>query len=290
MILESAPAAAQAPAAFITQPPLDLASWAERLDRFDLPVLTTTADQLEEMRANEDAVDAHTLAGVLTPDPLMTLKVLSHVARVRRGRDGCDPESVTAALVLLGISPFFRAFGPQPRVEDRLSAQPEALTGFRAVLDRSHRAANFALAFAVQRMDHDATIIQQAALLHDFADMLLWLHAPTLALEIARRQLADPALRSAVVQRQVLRIELHALQHQLMQRWRLPSHLIDIADDLREGTSAQARTVMLAIRLARHTAAGWDNPALPDDVAAIAELLHMAPEPTLALLRDIDLG
>ena len=42
------------------------------------------------------------------------------------------------------------------------------------------------------------------------------------------------------------------------------------------------------LKLARHTAAGWNNAALPDDVAAIAQLLNLAPEPTLALLREID--
>lgn len=287
MILES-PTVADAAAPFITRAPHSLSAWADHFDRVDFPVLGSTADSLEELRANEDSVDAHTLAETLAPDPLMTLKVLAHVARLRRGREGGDPESVTGALVLLGISPFFRAFGPQARVEERLSTIPAAMDGFRSVLDRSHRAATFALAFAVQRMDHDATIIQQAALLHDFAELLLWLHAPSLALEIARRQQVDPSLRSAAVQRQVLNVELPALQHLLMQRWRLPAHLIDIADDLREAASPQARTVMLAIRLARHTAGGWENAALPDDIREIAELLHMAPEPTLALLRDID--
>ena len=68
-------------------------------------------------------------------------------------------------------------------------------------INRAHRAANFALAFAVHRMDHDAPVIHEAALLHDFAEMLLWLHAPALALQIAAAPARRPALRSAVVQR-----------------------------------------------------------------------------------------
>ncbi|MCK7495915.1 MAG: hypothetical protein MZW92_36870 [Comamonadaceae bacterium] len=40
--------------------------------------------------------------------------------------------------------------------------------------------------------------------------------------------------------------------------------------------------------LARHSAAGWDNAALPDDVRDIAELLHLGEEPTRRLLLDID--
>ena len=36
------------------------------------------------------------------------------------------------------------------------------------------------------------------------------------------------------------------------------------------------RNVALAVRLARHTARGWDNAAIPDDVADIAALLNLS--------------
>ncbi|MDP3086128.1 MAG: HDOD domain-containing protein [Rubrivivax sp.] len=275
---------------FITQAPRDVAGWMARFDASALPVLAETADQLEALRANEDAVDAHLLAEIVSTDPLMTLKLLAHVAGVRRGRgrEDSDAETVTAALVMLGITPFFRAFGPQPTVEDRLADQPEALEGFQRVLRRSHRAANFAVAFAAHRMDHDAPVIHSAALLHDFAELLLWVYAPTLALQIGQRQLADPALRSAAVQRELLHVELADLQHSLMLQWRLPALLVNITDDHLHGDSAQVRNVLLAIRIARHSAAGWDNPALPDDVVAISELLQMGVDPSWRLLLEID--
>jgi HD-like signal output (HDOD) protein len=130
-------------------------------------------------------------------------------------------------------------------------------------------------------------VIHEAALLHDFAEMLLWCHAPTLALEIAARQRADPSLRSGVVQRDVLRIALPDLQQALMRAWRLPELLIRISDD-RHASGPQVRNVLLAIRLARHTARGWDNPAIPDDVNEIAALLNIGVEPTLNLLQRLD--
>lgn len=273
---------------FITRVPTSVAAWAACFDASSLPVLRSSALAIEELRNNEDAVDAHLLADTLANDPLVTIKVLAHVAHLRRGRDGTDAETLTAALVMLGITPFFRHFGPQPTVEEHLQAHPAALAGLHRVLERSHRAARFALAFAVQRMDHDAAVIHEAALLHDFAEMLLWLRAPLLAEEISRRQQADSQLRSSAVQQDVLNVELADLQHALMLKWRLPRLLVDIADDHRESISVQARNVMLAIRLARHTALDWSNPALGDDVRDIAGLLNMAQEPTLALLRDID--
>ena len=45
---------------------------------------------------------------------------------------------------------------------------------------------------------------------------------------------------------------------------------------------------MLAIRVARHTAHGWDNAAVPDDVRDIAQLLNLGAAPTEKLLREID--
>jgi hypothetical protein len=46
----------------------------------------------------------------------------------------------------------------------------------------------------------------------------------------------------------------------------------------------------MAARLARHTAAGWDNAAVPDDVADIGTLLNLSPAATLDLLTEIDAG
>lgn len=274
--------------AFIVHAPQDVPGWARLFQPESLPVLSTTAAALEELRKREDDLDAKTLAEMVASDPLMTLKLLAHVGRMRRNRREGDAETVTAAMVMLGISPFFRAFGPQPTVEHHLRGQPEALEGFRAVLRRARRAADFALGFAVHRFDHDAPVIFEAALLHDFAELLLWLQAPSLALEIARRQRADSQLRSEAVQREVLHIRLVDLQHELMTQWRLPSLLVRITDHSENHDSAQVRNVLLAIQVARHSAHGWDNAAIPDDLREIASLLQLGMEPTMRMLREID--
>ena len=172
-------------------------------------------------------------------------------------------------------------------MEERLADWPAAQQGLHRVLDRAHRAARFALGFAVQRVDRDAMVIREAALLHDLAEMLLWCHAPALALEIAARQQSDPALRSEAAQCAVLGVALADVQTALMKAWSLPEVLLELADDRRAETG-QVRNVLLAVRLARHTAQGWDNPALPDDVADIAQLLRLSPDATLALLHEIN--
>jgi HD-like signal output (HDOD) protein len=274
----------------IQRAPFDVAGWAACFDVEALPVLADSVQAVDALRANEDAVDAHLLAEIVSADPLLTLKLMAHVAKLRcaRGHETRgEPETVTAALVLLGVGPFFRAFAGLPSAEAALAGEPEALAGFRAVLRCSHRAANFALGFAVHRMDHDAPVIHAAALLHDFAELLLWLRAPALALEIARRQRADATLRSAAIQRELLNIELADLQQALMTGWRLPPLLVRISDD-RHADADPVRNVLLAVRVARHSANGWDNAALPDDIQDVADLLHLGAEPARRLLLELD--
>ncbi|WP_343642877.1 HDOD domain-containing protein [Roseateles sp.] len=265
----------------------DLAAWTAHFRGMEIPVLASTAEQLELWRANEDAVDAHLLGEVLSKDPLMTLKVLAHAASRRSSRLLTDAETVTAALVLMGITPFFRNFGEQPTVEQRLASRPEALAGVQRVLHRAERAARFALGFAAHRVDPDAAVIHSAALLHDFSEMLLWCEAPDLALEIQRRQQADPALRSIAAQRAVLGVELGDLEQALMRSWHLPELLAHIVDD-KKSHDPQVRSVMLAVRLARHTAQSWENPAVPDDLIEIGELLSLSPAHTLKLVHEVD--
>ncbi len=272
---------------FITLPLPDATAWADAFERLDIPVLEATAATIEEWRPIEDAVDAHMLSESIDADPLMTLKLLRHVASRRSARATADAETVTAAMVLLGITPFFRAFSDLLTVEQRLSPYPAALAGLRAVIQRSHRSAQFALGFAVHRMDHDAPVIHEAALLHDFAEMLLWVHAPSLALEIQRRLASDPSLRSVDAQRDVLNACLADVQQALMQRWRLPELLVRISGDQASG-AAQVRNVQLAIRIARHSVHGWDNPALPDDLAELGQLLSLGLPHVQQLLLELD--
>ena len=272
----------------IERPLRDLSAWVAYFRAAPIPVLDVTAAAVRELAVIEDAVDAHMLAETVSADPLMTLKLLAHVGT--KSRCETDVETVVAALVLLGIGPFFRHFGELPTLSQALqdaADEAEVQAGLQAVLERSHRAARFAIGFAAHRMDPDATVIHEAALLHGFAELLLWCHAPVLALTIARRLRADPSLRSATAQQAVLGITLADLQLALMKAWRLPELLIRLGDES-HAESSQVKNVMLAVRLARHTAQGWDNAALPDDVSDIGAMLLLGAAPTLKLLYEID--
>ncbi|RZL11663.1 MAG: HDOD domain-containing protein [Rubrivivax sp.] len=271
-----------------------LQAWTDALAEADIPVLPSTALRIAELQALEEAkgtVDAHLLSQDLGGDPLMTLKVLVHVSRYCTRLSVEPPETLTGAILMQGIGPFFTAFGQPARVDEWLADHPEAMDGLQAVLRRSRRAAHFAYSFALHRQDEDAVIVHGAALLHDFAEMLLWCHAPALAQALSQRLAEDHTLRSADVQRELLGVELGDLAQALMRRWQLPDLLVRCTDD-RHAHHPQVRTVMLSVRIARHTQYGWleehTQASLPDDVAEVAQLLTLSNDAALRKIQDLD--
>lgn len=272
----------------------DLAAWTHHLRTLPVPVLGASAEALAALGRLEDEtsnVDAHRIGEAVVDDPLATLHILALAAHHRHSRQITAAETVTAAVLMLGIGPFFRACGQLVTVEALLADRPQALAGLQRVLQRAHRAGRFAIAFAIHRMEGDPELLRQAALLHDFTELLLWCHAPALAQQIADRQAADPTLRSEAVQREVLNVSLGELEQQLMRVWHLPERLIRLTDDHAEGhalVQTQMRVVKLAVQLSRHTASSWNNAALPDDVDEIAHLLNLSITSTQRLLLHID--
>jgi len=273
-------------------PTLD--AWVQALKAAPIPVLPGSVAELRQLADIEEqrgTVDAHTLTEALGHDPLMTLSVLAHTARHCERSGAESPETLVGAIVMLGIGPFFKAYAQPISVLEWLRDRPEAVSGLLKVITRARRAARFAVNFAMQRQDEDAAVIQEAALLHDFAEMLLWCHAPELAQKIATTLAQDHTQRSAHVQRDILGQELGDISQRLMQDWKLPPLLIECTDD-RIAHHPRVRTTMLAVRLARHSQHGWNDPhaqaAWADDMSDVAALLNLSREATWQLIQDLD--
>ena len=265
----------------------NLDAWSRVFRDLEIPILRESAVGLAEMIADEDRASPIAIGRLAQADPLLTLRILALAARHRSRRAVTDTETAGTGGVVLGVGGFFDD-GRSPGVVGGLLADDaDALAGLQQVIERGFRAAGFALGFAVHRLDTDAEVIQEAAMLHDFAEMLLWCRAPALARRIRDRQTADPALRSAQAQLEVLNIRLQDLQRALMQAWHLPELLAQITD--REHLdNPQVRNVVLAVDIARHTQLGWDNPAVPDDLTEIGRLLNLTPESARRKVMGLD--
>jgi HD-like signal output (HDOD) protein len=180
--------------------------------------------------------------------------------------------------MMAGMLPFFRRFEDLPTIEDMLKgADPHALLGVLQIIRRAQRAADYAQDWAIWRHDLNMEEVRIAALLHDLAEILVWCFAPRLGLDIRAQQKANPTLRSSDAQRRTLDMSFQDIQTELCKVWHLPDLLQNLIDDA-NANQARVRNVALAVRLARHSAHGWDDPALPDDYRDIGQLLNISPE------------
>lgn len=259
----------------IATPFPDLDAWVAYFGTANIPVLRHTTQQLAELRANAHQSNARVISSVILHDPMMTLRVLSYIESKRSKSRKTDITTIERALMMIGMEPFFNDFQNLPLVEDHLKAHPRALLGLLKVINRARKATHWARDWAIQRHDLDVDEISVATLLYDFAEILMWCFAPTLALQVLEKQKADHTLRSVAVQTDVYNVPLYQIKEALARAWQLPQLLITLMDQ-QNAEHPRVRNVKLAIDLARHSANGWADAAIPDDLKAIAELLHLS--------------
>ena len=257
--------------------PRSLQEWVARLGSARLPVLAGSVEALARLKEHEDDVVARDISRVILRDPMLTLSVLIVLQTRRPNRRIVDITTIEHAIMMMGVSPFFRQFHDLPVVEDVLAAKPVALRGFMAVAARARHAAVHARTWAVLRCDIESDEVVIAALLHDMVELLIWFFAPHLTLEIAERMQSDATLRSAAVQRAVLGFPIGELQSALCHEWQMPELLKSLMDE-QHAHQPRARNALLAVALARHSAHGWRDAALPDDLVEIGELLGLPRE------------
>ena len=261
----------------------ELEHWVSVLTHADLPVLKHTARDLSALRVDDKRLNAHSIAEVIARDPIMTVKLLRHLQRHKGKAQITEVVQIEQALLMLGIEPFFNNVALQPLAEEMLKSHVVALPPMLRVVHRSHRASWYAREWAVQLHDLHYEEVRIAALLHDIAEILMWCFAPVPMLKIRDIQQNGKALRSRDAQEQVLGFALVELQKELALQWGLPELLLMLMND--SGTKQpRVRNVELAVNLARHSANGWDNAALPDDYQGIGELLRIPAAQVMVML------
>ena len=250
------------------------AGWVRLFADADIPARSLSLRGLASMHQCIDEVSPRRLAALVLRDPLLTARLFAYAAAFRAKRFPGEVTTVDGIVLTLGMTRVIEALARAPALETRLEGRPEAIEGLFEVVLRARQAGRFAADFACHRQDREVEEIAVTGMLFDLAEMLLWCEAPDAALEIRRRMRADPELRSRAVQQEVLGCALIEVQLAVAHAWRLPELLVTMMDD-HLSESPRIRNVALAVALARHSANGWDNPALPDDYTAIGELLRL---------------
>lgn len=252
----------------------NIEAWVQFLSEKEIPVMRQTLRGMAEARGRVAEVNGREISTMVLRDPLMTLRVLRFTLRHHSKRQLQEITTVEHAVMMLGVEPFFHHFAQLDVIEDQLKPQPQAMLGLLHVIRRAQRASRYAADWAIWRRDLNSEDIAVAAALHDLAELLIWCFAPQQALKILAMQKTIPTLRSADAQVTVLGFPLIELQLALCTRWQLPELLLSLIDDT-HSERVRVRNVKLAVDLARHSANGWDNPALPDDFRAIETLMNI---------------
>lgn len=258
----------------MTAPLSGIEAWSDFLSEREAPVLKHAAVALADAHARVDRINVREIADIVLHDPMMTARVLRFSASHRGRRQLQDLSTVEHAVMMLGVEPFFHHFSQFEIIEEHLKLQPQALLGLLQVIRRAQRAARYALDWATWRCDLNCEEVAVAALLHDLAEMLVWCNAPEQALQIQALRKANPHMRSADAQTAVLGFPMNDLQALVCRKWELPELLLTLMDDA-FCEKPRVKNVKLAVDLARHSANGWNDPALPDDFRAIATLMNI---------------
>lgn len=267
----------------------DAIAWLKNLRKINIPVLKQTARELAKLKDDEDNLSAPAISTVVLNDPFMVFKVLSYTNSHPGKHQVQDILEVEQAIIMLGTSNFFGHLSPDLLVDDRLKSNMSALTHLLKLIKRAHRAAYYAADWAALRKDLHSEEIWIAALLHDFAEMLMWCFAPEKMNIIFDMQKNDKSLRTKDVQQQILGFHTSDLQKELIKVYAMPPLLTQLMND--DGETEQdnrVKNVSLAVNLARHSANGWDDAALPDDYAAIADFLHVDVARVLYIIKHPD--
>ena len=265
--------------------PMDFQTWIETLERDGTFVLKRTLRDLSRIDRDADQPDVAGVVSILEQDPLMTIILLRDLQRHRRHSQLDDVVQVDQALMMIGMQTFFtRVMDGLQTAEDQLKHNLPALAGMLHTVKRATRAASYARDWAIRQKDLSFELIRITALLHNFAEILLWLHAPEQMGEVHRLQVHDRARRTRDVQTEVLGFKVSDLQLELARRWNLPELLVHFME--RNYTQQRRiQTVVLAVNLARHSENGWNDAALPDDYREIGELLHMKPDDVMVMVQ-----
>jgi hypothetical protein len=252
----------------------NVSSWIDCLSKNPVPVLKHTARELARLKEDESKLSARAIASIVLNDPFMVLRVLSY-AKQNQGKNQLqDLIQVEQAILMMGTETFYRNLPPTILVEDLLKTNLPALTQLLRLIKRAHRAAYYASDWAAIHKDFHSEEVRVAALLYDLAEMLVWCFAPDKMNAVIAALQADKTLRTKATQEKVLGFKLIDLQKELNEIFHLPPLLSGLMEDGSE-RSHRAKNVVLAVNLARHSANGWDNAALPDDYKDIAEFLHV---------------
>ncbi len=240
-----------------------------------LPVFGHSVRSMLQLR-KEKSAQWKQYGDIILKDPgliLQTLKQLQQSSKKPRAQEIAGMEQ---AAMLLGLDQVQGLPGNSPRVEKVLQGQ--ALTGYQRATTRAFHAAYQAWDWAFIKHDTNPDEVLLSALMHDSAELALWVNAPERIHQLRRLTLHDN-MPAAEAQYIALGDSLEHFGRRLAEHWTLPQL---VHESLRPeyNNEPRVRGVILAVQLARQTEWGWYSPQVEATLEQIAEYLDSGIEET----------
>ncbi|MBB5019550.1 HD-like signal output (HDOD) protein [Chitinivorax tropicus] len=263
---------------------LDAAGWVARWHTVSTPIMGATAQTIQRLKDQIDRVSPNQLAKLAAQDPMLAAHLLRAVNNRRKSGVAAEVVSLEAAVALLGTRRFVEQMGQLPTIEQRYGQQPAAMAQVLQQILRCRMAAELAFDWSVARVDVKPDEVEVAALLHNLAGCLMLHHEP--AVQKGWQPWFDAPLDDPKLQQEKLGCTLTALNQALFAKWSLPALLTEL-NDVKQRANLRASVVQCACLLVRHIEAGWQHPALPDDLAMVAGMLKIEPDQVLARIQRV---
>jgi len=240
-----------------------------------LPVFGHSVRAFRNLRS-EKAVPWEKYGDIILKDPglaLQTLKALQQASRAPREQ---GVSSMEQAAMLLGMERVQQLPTEAPRIEEALRGR--AREGYQRAVSRAFHAAYQAWDWAFIKRDIAPDEILLSALLHDSAELALWVNAPERIHQLRRLTIRD-RLPAAEAEYIALGESLGHFSRRLAEEWNLPP-LAHEALRPEYGNEPRVRGVVLAVQLARQVEWGWYSPQVEETLALIADYLQAGIEET----------
>lgn len=258
---------------------LDIESFSNFLAQKQIPVLLQTINSLSDLKLQDQSIVSSDISQTILYDPLFTLQLIRYITQNPTKRRFADITTAEHAIMMLGIEPFFNIFGNNAVLEEQ-PLEPAILHSLYKTARRCFVSGMLAKFIGQKQKDMQPEELQVAALLHDIAEILLWIYFPIQARHIALLMQMHPNERSANIQKKVLGFPLSDIEVELCSRWHLPPLTIELISSqhkenfpLQTQTDKRIKTVLVAVRYIRHASKSWTDPAVFDDLTDISALL-----------------
>lgn len=257
-----------------------LDNWLRKLTRQDMPVVGAVIAELNTLTGQEDA-QLSQLAEVILRDPNLTSHVLRVANSVHYNFSKCPINTVSRAIVLIGLKGMRAICISLLLIESLLSRGPK---------DRLLQVIAEGLHAATQARDlikmYDESIAEEAfiaALLFHLGEMA-FLANTKITDDNAALLDSDLKVRQAAME-DVLGTSFKAISRGLAKHWRLGDVL---TQSLYPGNqpSLPVRAVLLGERISHASLEGWDSEAMTLVLADLSEFTEMPPEQCLKLVQE----